>query len=390
MSKLIYILFLIKTATNFLLRSWRSTSVLSFMIFSAVGTMVFLSALATGTNDAMIRNSVGLFSGHISGFNLNDKMSETSFQHKDVASILKRQVINGIISKNTNIHRVQLTGINPEEEKTNTGLWKKTVSGKYLVKNSKGLYIGANCAKFLNAGIGDKVKFTDLSGKSEHYYTINGIFKTGLTAFDDNKIFCDSGNLAFQTQLWNVAVFLKEGADIPEIINSFKNSSANENFLAWYEMMPDLKQLIEMNDISMGILTTIVFTILSIGVSCAFMIFVLKNLHEYGVMKSMGLSSSETVFLIFTEVFIMIFFAAAVGVLFGLLVVQIISGNGIDISSVTSHNKYFIISGIIYPRLTFSDLILPPVMSFVFCILAAAWPAYTVSTSKISKVMKTI
>ncbi len=60
------ITFLVKIACLILWRSWRTTLVLSFMVITAVAALVFLSALAVGTNDAMIRNSTGLFSGHIS------------------------------------------------------------------------------------------------------------------------------------------------------------------------------------------------------------------------------------------------------------------------------------------------------------------------------------
>lgn len=59
-----------RTAFLFLLRSGRSTAVLSLMVVTAVSTLIFLSALAVGINDAMVRNSVSLYSGHISGFGL--------------------------------------------------------------------------------------------------------------------------------------------------------------------------------------------------------------------------------------------------------------------------------------------------------------------------------
>ena len=62
--------FWIKIAALFLLRSGRSTAALSLMVVTAVAMLIFLSALAVGVNDAMIRNTVELYGGHISGFNL--------------------------------------------------------------------------------------------------------------------------------------------------------------------------------------------------------------------------------------------------------------------------------------------------------------------------------
>ena len=77
----------------------------------------------------------------------------------------------------------------------------------------------------------------------------------------------------------------------------------------------------------------------------------------------------------------MIFFAATIGVLTGVLVVYAFSGPGIEISAFTSHNKYFLISGEIFPRLTIESLLYPPLISLIICMLAAIWPAYTVSTN---------
>jgi ABC-type lipoprotein release transport system permease subunit len=59
-----------RIAILFLVRSGRATAVLSVMVVTAVAALIFLSALAVGVEDAMLRNTVGLFSGHITGYNL--------------------------------------------------------------------------------------------------------------------------------------------------------------------------------------------------------------------------------------------------------------------------------------------------------------------------------
>ena len=69
-----------KVALLYVWRSWRSTIVLGVMVFTAVTALVFLSSLAVGTNDAMIRNSVGLFAGHISGQDLPQRPKRAAFK----------------------------------------------------------------------------------------------------------------------------------------------------------------------------------------------------------------------------------------------------------------------------------------------------------------------
>ena len=59
-----------RLAFLFLVRSGRATAALSVMVVTAVATLIFLSALAVGVKDAMLRNTVGLFSGHVTGYDL--------------------------------------------------------------------------------------------------------------------------------------------------------------------------------------------------------------------------------------------------------------------------------------------------------------------------------
>jgi ABC-type antimicrobial peptide transport system permease subunit len=82
-------------------------------------------------------------------------------------------------------------------------------------------------------------------------------------------------------------------------------------------------------------------------------------MREYGIMKSMGVTPAETGYLIMIEIFLINISASILGVIIGLAAVYIASISGIDLTSFTSHNRYFAVSGVIYPRLTFYSLALP-------------------------------
>ena len=95
MTTLKLILFWWKIAFLFLFRSLRATGILSLMLLTAVAALIFLSALAVGVNDAMIRNSVSLYSGHITGFNIPDDIRKEALKVPGVAAVLKRMNIPG-------------------------------------------------------------------------------------------------------------------------------------------------------------------------------------------------------------------------------------------------------------------------------------------------------
>lgn len=383
------LIFILKTAIKFLARSWRATFVLAFMIFISVATLIFLSALATGTNDAMIRNSVGLYSGNIQGMNLPDSLRPEALEIKGVKHVLVRKACPGILKKDDHIETILLTGIDSEKEKKATGLYKKTIKGKYLSGKEKEIYIGQILAKKLDLDIDSRLYFQKGLESVPVEFTVSGIFKTGIGGFDDEIAFCNLKDLPEEVLVWNAAIFLEEGKKPQAIIAEYeKITNSRGEFLAWYDLMPDLKQLTDLNQVCMDILTVIVFAIVAVGVACAFVIFILKNLREYGILKTMGLSPGLMAFFIMAKVTILNLFAALSGVVAGALLCWWLSGSGIDISQMTSHNKYFVISGIIYPRLTAGSLLAPPILAFVLSSAAALWPMMIVLRSNVAKILR--
>lgn len=123
--------FWMRTAALFLMRSWRSTAVLALMIFSAVATLVFLSALATGTSDTMIRNSTGLYPGQVTAFGLPRETGPAELKTEGVTAVLLRHSGPGFFLNRGNMATVELVGVNPFAERQFSGLWRKKVSGRF-------------------------------------------------------------------------------------------------------------------------------------------------------------------------------------------------------------------------------------------------------------------
>ena len=62
--------------------------------------------------------------------------------------------------------------------------------------------------------------------------------------------------------------------------------------------------------------------------------------------------------------------AVVVGMVAGVFAVMLFAKVGIDLTSLTSHNQYFVVSGVIYPRLTAVSLLPPPVLAIAKLLLA--------------------
>lgn len=365
--------FIFKLAGLMLWRSWRATVILSFMIISSVGALIFLSALAVGTNDAMIRNSTGLYSGHIVGSGITEK-EVPLLQVPGVKQVLFRQHQPVLLGSSDSLEPIVLTGVDPAREKEATAFWKKTVKGSYPAQGEETIFLSQETAKRLNVDVGKTVNLISRQGQPLKTLTVSGIYKTGITYLDQGVAFCSAQAMPAGEKSFSAAVFLQADAPLEDIAAQYRTLMPAAAFSTWTEFMPDLKQLIDLDYFCMAIVVLLVFAIVSVGISCTFLIFTLKSLREHGIMKAMGFMSGDTALLLLTQIGLLTISAAAIGTIAGALIVGVFSNVGIDIGAYTSHNQYFAVSGILYPRLTGLALFASPFVAVIFSLMAAVWP----------------
>lgn len=381
--------FVLKIAGLILWRSWRATVVLTLMVISAVAALVFLSALAVGTNDAMIRNSTGLFAGHIVGSQLREK-DPSLLVLPGVERVLIRRQQPVLLARGEILEPMVLTGVDPDQEQAGTALSQKTVAGRYLRPGEATIFLGQESARRLQAGVGDRVEVRNRRGEPLTTLEVVGIFKTGLTHLDQGLAFCPQSALPAGEAEISIAAFLEAGAPLDALVSRYRLLLPTATFAAWTEFMPDLKQLIDLDALCMAIIITLVFAIVSVGISCAFLIFSLKNLREHGIMKAMGLQSSDTALLLLAQIGLLTLAAAILGTLAGVVTVAVFARIGIDISTFTSHNQYFAVSGMLYPRLTGLAVCTPPLSAIVFGLIAAVWPIVSIIGKTPAEILRSV
>jgi ABC-type lipoprotein release transport system permease subunit len=383
--------FWIRIASLFLLRSKRTTAVLSMMVLLSVATLVFLSSMAVGINDAMVRNSVSLYSGHVSGFDLAMDIEPASLMSKGVVAVVKRVESQGLLQWNDRFERIMLVASDPAEETGSTALWRKIVVGKYPRTGKAEILVSQYLAERLQLSLGDQVRFRPDMDSPPTNLVVTGVYRTGVEKLDRSLAFCPRGIIANTFTGWSAAIFLNHGVEPEELVTRYRREFGESlNFKTWRELMPDLRQLIDLNYVSMSIVIFIVFALVALGVSSAFVIFILKNLREYGIVKAMGVTPLEISFLIAAEVGMMIFVASCVGVALGALVTYLVGISGIDLTAFTSHNRYFAVSGVVIPRLTVYSLWAPPIIAFCFGLAASIWPAVLVVRSRTADILRGI
>jgi ABC-type antimicrobial peptide transport system permease subunit len=107
-------------------------------------------------------------------------------------------------------------------------------------------------------------------------------------------------------------------------------------------------------------------------------------------MKAMGFMPGDTAWLLTAQIGMLTIFAAAIGTLLGVLIVALFARAGIDISAFTSHNQYFSVSGILYPRLTLLALFAPPLVAITFGLAAAIWPVFSIIRKNPADILRSV
>ena len=361
------------------------------MVIVAVSALIFLSALAVGVNDAMIRNSVALFSGHISVYGLPAAVGPEKLVVEGVQGILKRVPVRGEVCAGGRCEDLTLVGVNPTEEQKHTALGKRLVQGEYPAAGEKSLLLSQSVAERLRLRVGGEAEFRPASRSAAIPLRLSGIYRTGMDPLDHGLAFCPIEALDSRSGPWWGAVFLREGVDPEPILDRYGRILPDGVTLrSWKEMMPDLVQLIDLNYVSMSIVMVLVFGVVSLGIISIFTLFILKSLREYGILKAMGVTPGEMTTLISSEVFLMVAAASLLGIGLGAAAVAVFSQTGIDLTSFTSQNRYFSISGVIHPRLTSYSLFLPPALATIFGLLSAVWPVALVVRKRSADILRMV
>jgi ABC-type lipoprotein release transport system permease subunit len=382
--------FWVTIAFRFFCRSGKVTVVLALMLFSALATLVFLSSLAVGVNDTMINNSVRLYSGHIAGFELPESLRPEELMVGGVSRVLKRVPVFGILTAGEHSESLNLLLVDPVAEKNITAVWHKTILGQPPASNGPSVFIGKPIADRANLHPGDPVTFSFNDSRSPVHLTVSGVFETGIYRLDNGVAFCAETALPSIHRPWEAAIFLDDGIRPNDIIASFHQTHSSLRFSTWEELMPDLRQLIDLNFFSMSLVTVIVFGVVSIGIACGFIIFILKNIREYGVMKAMGTTVGEIALLIYIKILLITLTTTIAGCTTGIIAVWIARKVGIDLGVFTSHNQYFAVSGVVYPRLTAFSLGVPPLAALVFSFIGALWPTIFLTRKKTAEILRSL
>lgn len=335
-----------KLAWRSIWRNWRRSFLTIIAIFFAVFLSVAMRGIQNGTYENNIKMAASIFTGYLQiqregyhdnpsllkSFKYSEKLKKFLDDNEQVKAYTPRINGFGLIGKEEKTFGVALFGIDPATEATVTTLNKKIEEGEFLSNARKyDIIIGRTLLDNLNAEIGDTLVIltSGFDGSMGNLkFRISGVSKMGSREFDAMSVFMtlDAADelMAMRGRITSIAISLGS-IDILPVVKKDLSDFFEENkidgkkltALDWGELMPELKQSIELDDISGILFLAILIVVVAFGILNTLTMSITERFRDFGVMLALGTDHGTLIKIVFLETLILTFIGLIAGSLAG-------------------------------------------------------------------------
>jgi ABC-type lipoprotein release transport system permease subunit len=245
-----------------------------------------------------------------------------------VEGFAPRVVSFGLLSKDSSTRGVAVLGVDPAREPSVSTLFERVRRGAPLAGRPRDILLGERLARFLDAELGDELLLYSMAYSLETAYelfTVVGITKLPEPGMDRTLAVMSLSDaqefFVYGDRVSEVAV-LAESADAAEpIADALKTGLAGgepTDVHLWSESMPELEQLIFLDDAGMYILLLILVVVVGFGILNTLLMAVLERKREFGVLLALGLRPRAVFRIVYLESLLLASIGLAVGLALGI------------------------------------------------------------------------
>ena len=314
----------------------RSIITISSIIFAVVFS-VTMRSLQHGAYDNMLKNIVGNYLGyiqiHYKGF-WEEKTIDNSFYIEDLDSLKANPTIAyinhriegfALASHEKESKPVVILGINPSKESEHNQIKNSLIGGSFLPNNNNGLLIGKGLQKIMNINIGDSLIFLSQGFQgsiASGIYPVLGIVDLKTPDLNRRTVIMNLGNAQDFFGIDNMATSAVIGPKNDEWEKAEKSiltqlDSSQFEIMNWQQMLPELKQLIDIDRAGGTFVLIILYSILTFSLFGTVLMLAEERNFEFGVLVAIGMRKSIITRIALYETIIM----SVVGVILGLICV---------------------------------------------------------------------
>ncbi len=341
---------LIQLAWRSLWRNWRRTLIAMSAVIFAITLSIIQRGIQYGTYSETIKTAVRLSTGYLQiqreGYNKSPTLQKSFIEADAIRKALDsspyidgsspRIESDALLSFRDQSLGVLIMGIKPNTESSVTDFSKKIRKGRFLSPDSAlsaepvaEIVVGDKLLKNLGAQVGDSVValaqgFDGILGNM--FARIVGTFATGSNEFDRMGVFMNINELQNFLNMGDrinaIAVSVRDPNELNAVVLHLDRILKPEGLVAlpWQEMLPQLRQMIELDD-SSGVLYIIVLLfVVGFGILNTVLMSITERFREYGVMLALGMSEKKLAATVALEIFFMLVIGFVAGNCIGVAV----------------------------------------------------------------------
>lgn len=313
MRKRISLIFLLAWRNTW--RNRRRTFITMAAMFFSVVLAIMMRALQLGTYDQMIHNLVGTYMGqvqlHARGYH-EDPNPEHSFTLSETLQKTLRELPASVhytlrlesfmlaLSDST-LKVAMLTGINPQQEANFGGLHQRVSQGRYLRDiDEKGALLAEGLAQRLKLQVGDTLvvlgqgyRATMAAGR----FPIVGLVHFGSPELNKQLIYLPLAQaqrlLSMPGRYTTLAFRLQEQSPEEFRTTLTQRLGADSRFyeiLSWTEMLPELKQAIEVDSAGGLLIISVLYMVVAFVFFGTLVMMTAERMREFGVLVAVGMN----------------------------------------------------------------------------------------------------
>ena len=395
-------------------RNPRRSGLTMLAVAFAATLLVFMLSFQFGAYEDMINASVKLNTGHLqiqaAGYNAKPEIRKTVNDPAGVAQAARK--VSGLVGVSTRSrafvlaasdHRTRgamVIGVDPDTEPTVSTLPAQIQSGRYLRKDDPGAaVIGTLMAERLKVTVGNELTLLGQAKDGSVAATvvrIVGIYKAGIDEFDRSSLQVSLAEFDqvfyMQGAVHTVVVLVERLGDIAAAKRALTQEKelAGLAILDWEELMPGLKQSIQLDLVSGIIMYILLIIVVAFSILNTFLMAIFERTREFGVLMAIGTRPGRLVRLVLAESMAMTFVGLAVGMILGAGITLYFSIHGIGLGQAGELMSQYGISNRLYPRLSWLSLLAGPAAVLVITFITALYPALRIPRLKAVEAMRAI
>lgn len=383
----------------------RSGVIIGAMAFAGF-IMIFYATLMEGllytTEKNAIAMETGQFQIHAEGYLDDPDLYKRIAAEDEILATIESNGFRGsprlygfgLAAAGSSSAGVRIRGVNVALESKVTDLHRHMLSGAWLSDiDPAGVVIGRRLARILGIKVGNEVIIVSQGADgsmANELYLVRGILKSVGEGID-------RGGFFMVEQAFRDLMVLPEGSHEIAVRHSDENINLDDRtrelvgllpdleVMNWRQLQPVVARILDMSKFSLLLMLFITYTAVGILTLNSMLMGVFERIHEFGIIKALGVPPWQIFSLITIETIIQVLVASITALATAVPLSIYCETHPVDLTSLASTSAS--IAGIAldplwYCRVTIDSVVSPVLVLFIVSLIAIIYPATKASLIK--------